>query len=376
MTNDPSPHHTVPSSQDAGRLHDEQTEAADGAAVDGNIHVGYWDNAADDRSLDEATDRLTDRVAARLAAAPGRRLLDVGCGTGRPALRIARATGARVAGISVSNEDIDLARTRAHAAALADRVYFRYADACALPFDAASFDGAWAIESMMHILDRTAALTEIARTLRPGSPLVITDVLLRSPVTGDDAETVRRTCRAFGSPGFPNRRSSVRPSTTPVWRWWSSTTSESTSSAPTRRSPMPSPMSHPPPTTPITSSSTPRAHFPSSVRSRRSATSSWSPAVCEPSTRRSGARGGTTSPRQACGPAFVADGKRHRDQESGKSGRHVRPCNGRRWQERVSAQSEVRLEPFHAPSGQTETAAAAVRCRLRKPTPGRICSTP
>ncbi|MFJ4897352.1 SAM-dependent methyltransferase [Streptomyces sp. NPDC088727] len=203
MTNDPSPHHTVPSSRDAGRLHDEQTEAADGAAVDGNIHVGYWDNAADDRSLDEATDRLTDRVAARLAAASGRRLLDVGCGTGRPALRIARATSARVSGISVSNEDIDLARTRAHAAALADRVDFQYADACALPFDAASFDGAWAIESMMHILDRTAALTEIARTLRPGSPLVITDVLLRSPVTGDAAETVRRTCRAFGSPGFP-----------------------------------------------------------------------------------------------------------------------------------------------------------------------------
>ncbi|MFJ5844579.1 SAM-dependent methyltransferase [Streptomyces sp. NPDC092903] len=203
MTNDPSPHHTVPSSQGAGRLHDEQTEAANGAAVDGNIHVGYWDDAADDRSLDEATDRLTDRVAARLAGAPGRRLLDVGCGTGRPALRIARATGAGVAGISVSDEDIGLARTRAHAAALADRVDFRYADACALPFDAASFDGAWAIESMMHILDRTAALTEIARTLRPGSPLVITDVLLRSPVTGDDAETVRRTCRAFGSPGFP-----------------------------------------------------------------------------------------------------------------------------------------------------------------------------
>ncbi|MFI0976285.1 SAM-dependent methyltransferase [Streptomyces sp. NPDC021093] len=203
MTNDPSAHHTVPSSPDAGRLHDEQTETADGTAVDGNIHVGYWDSATDDRSLNEATDRLTDLVAGQLAAAPGGRLLDVGCGTGRPALHIARATGARVSGISVSNEDIDLARTRADAAALADRVDFRYADACTLPFDAASFDGAWAIESMMHIPDRTAALTEIARTLRPGSPLVITDVLLRSPVTGDAAETVRQTCRAFGSPGFP-----------------------------------------------------------------------------------------------------------------------------------------------------------------------------
>ncbi|QDY80165.1 SAM-dependent methyltransferase [Streptomyces qinzhouensis] len=203
MSDDPTVHHPAPSSLDAGRLHDEQTETLDGAAVDGNIHVGYWDSAADDRTLDQATDRLTDLVAERLAAAPGRHLLDVGCGTGRPALRIARATGARVSGISVSNPDLDLARTRAAATALADRVDFRYADACALPFETASFDGAWAIESMMHISDRTTALTEIARILRPGSPLVITDVLLRSPVTGETADLVRRTCRAFQSPSLP-----------------------------------------------------------------------------------------------------------------------------------------------------------------------------
>ncbi|MFC9862550.1 MULTISPECIES: SAM-dependent methyltransferase [unclassified Streptomyces] len=203
MTNDPSAHRTVPSSPDSEVLYDEHTASVDGTAVDGNIHVGYWDSAADDRSLNQATDRLTDLVAERLTAAPGRRLLDVGCGTGRPALRIARATGARVSGISVSNPDIDLARSRADAAGLADRVDFRYADACALPFEAASFDGAWAIESMMHIPDRTTALTEIARTLRPGSPLVITDVLLRSPVTGDAAETVRQACRAFQSPSLP-----------------------------------------------------------------------------------------------------------------------------------------------------------------------------
>ncbi|WP_405609941.1 methyltransferase domain-containing protein [Streptomyces sp. NBC_01511] len=203
MTNDPSAHRTTPSSPDTDRLHDEHTETVNGAAVDGNIHVGYWDSPADDRSLDQATDRLTDLVAERLAAAPGRHLLDVGCGTGRPALRVARATGARVSGVSVSDQDIGLARTRAEAAALADRVDFRYADARALPFETASFDGAWAIESMMHIPDRTTALTEIARTLRPGSPLVITDVLLRSPVTGDAADIVRRTSRAFGSPALP-----------------------------------------------------------------------------------------------------------------------------------------------------------------------------
>ncbi|MET8975789.1 methyltransferase domain-containing protein [Streptomyces sp. NPDC004539] len=176
------------------------------ATVDGNIHVGYWDGPEDDSSLDQATDRLTDLVAGRLCAGPGQRLLDVGCGTGRPALRIAGATGARVSGISVSEEDIGLGRGRAEAAGLGERVDFRYADACALPFGEATFDGAWAIESLMHIADRTAVIGEIARTLRPGSLLVVTDVLLRSPVTGDAAETVRRTGRAFGAPSFPGPR--------------------------------------------------------------------------------------------------------------------------------------------------------------------------
>ncbi|MEV7595941.1 methyltransferase domain-containing protein [Kitasatospora sp. NPDC089797] len=203
MTDDPSVQHPAPSAPGPDPHRDEPAGTVDGAAVDGNIHVGYWDGPTDERTLDQATDRLTDLVAGRLAAAPGRRLLDVGCGTGRPALRIARATGVQVAAISVSAEDIVLARARAEAAGLADRVDFRYADACALPFEDASFDGAWAIESMMHIPDRTAALTEIARTLRPGSPLVVTDVLLRSPVTGEAAETVRRTCRAFRSPSLP-----------------------------------------------------------------------------------------------------------------------------------------------------------------------------
>lgn len=281
MTNDSSVHHTVPSSLEDGRHHDEQTEIADGAAVDGNIHVGYWDSAADDRSLNQATDRLTDLVAERLAATPGQHLLDVGCGTGRPALRIAQATGARVSGISVSDQDIDLARTRADATSLADRVDFQYADACALPFEAASFDGAWAIESMMHIPDRTIALTEIARTLRPGSTLVITDVLLRSPVTGHSAEIVRQTCRAFQSPSLPEPGSFAQPSTVQVCSWWCSTTSESMSDAPIRRSPMHSAMLRPLPMTLITSSSTPPASFPGSVHSHRSAMPSWLPAAPE-----------------------------------------------------------------------------------------------
>ncbi|MZE81008.1 SAM-dependent methyltransferase [Streptomyces xinghaiensis] len=197
----------VPSSEDVGRLYDENTDVVDGAAG-GNIHSGYWESEDDHSSLDEATDRLTDLVTGRLAVEPGQRLLDIGCGTGNPALRVAARHEAKVVGISVSQEEIALARARAAESGLTGRVSFQYADAMALPagtepFAAESFDGAWAIESLMHMSDRAGALAGAARTLRPGGRLVVADVLLRRPVHGETAEFVEQMCQAFQAPGLP-----------------------------------------------------------------------------------------------------------------------------------------------------------------------------
>src|SRR3954470_6701138 len=61
-----------------------------------NFHFGYWDGPSDTSSVEEATDRFTDLLIERLAVGPGDRVLDVGCGIGRPALRLASATGASV----------------------------------------------------------------------------------------------------------------------------------------------------------------------------------------------------------------------------------------------------------------------------------------
>ncbi|MFE0425678.1 SAM-dependent methyltransferase [Streptomyces sp. NPDC058953] len=97
-------------SSGVGQLYDRNAEIVDGAAA-GNVHFGYWHDETDRSSLQEATDRLTDLVADRLAIAPGQRLLDVGCGTGRPALRVA-ARGAHVTGVAISHQEIARAPAR------------------------------------------------------------------------------------------------------------------------------------------------------------------------------------------------------------------------------------------------------------------------
>ncbi|MER5862833.1 selina-4(15),7(11)-diene synthase [Kitasatospora sp. NPDC002040] len=173
----------APSGKAVGEMYDEVTESlAD--ILGGNLHLGYWAEPDDQSTVAEATNHLTDQVGARLQATAGHHVLDIGCGNGSPALHLARTLGLDITGVSISHGQIDTARTRAEKGAHTSRVAFDYADACALPYPDASFDAAMAIESMGHMTDQLQVLREVARVLRPGGHLVISDAYLRGPVPG------------------------------------------------------------------------------------------------------------------------------------------------------------------------------------------------
>jgi cyclopropane fatty-acyl-phospholipid synthase-like methyltransferase len=137
-----------------------------------NLHIGWWDDEAPDV---DPKDRLTDVLIEQAGLRPGQRLLDVGCGQGHPALRLARASGGDVVGVTVSAEQVATATAAALEAGLADRVRFERADVAALPYGDGAFDAAWAMESLMYSGDRQAALREIARVLKPGGVFVLAD---------------------------------------------------------------------------------------------------------------------------------------------------------------------------------------------------------
>ncbi|GHA77983.1 SAM-dependent methyltransferase [Streptomyces termitum] len=137
-----------------------------------NLHIGYWDDADPDV---DPKDRLTDVLVERVALGPGRRLLDVGCGQGRPAIRLAAATGCDVLGITVSADQVETGTRLAREAGVADRVRFERVDAMELPYEDGSFDAVWAVETLMYLSDRGAALREIARVLAPGGVFVLAD---------------------------------------------------------------------------------------------------------------------------------------------------------------------------------------------------------
>lgn len=79
-------------------------------------------------SLDAAQAAKKAHIARKLLIEPGMRVLDIGCGWGGLALTLARDHGALVTGITLSQEQLTIARDRANAAGLADRVSFELTD--------------------------------------------------------------------------------------------------------------------------------------------------------------------------------------------------------------------------------------------------------
>ncbi|MFD8380016.1 SAM-dependent methyltransferase [Streptomyces sp. NPDC059679] len=171
-----------------------------GEAAGGNLHFGYWPHPHDGSSLGVAADRLTDHLIGKLGDIAGRRVLDVGCGSGRPTVRLARSGPAEVVGVTVSPVQIERATALAEREGVADRVRFVRADAMTLPFPDASFDAVWALECMFHMPSPAQVLGEIARVLRPGGRLAVMDVVLREPVARRDRGAVERGRSMFAVP--------------------------------------------------------------------------------------------------------------------------------------------------------------------------------
>ena len=116
------------------------------------------------------------------------RLLEVGCGSGGPALFLARKVGLSVTGVDINEAGIAAANEAASTAGLAERARFTCVDGGGrLPFADGSFDAVQSIDAINHIPDRTALLTELHRLLRPGGTLLYTDpVIVTGPVSNEE----------------------------------------------------------------------------------------------------------------------------------------------------------------------------------------------
>jgi cyclopropane-fatty-acyl-phospholipid synthase len=87
-------------------------------------------------------------IAAKLMLQPGHKVLDIGCGWGGMALYLHRVSGADVTGITLSEEQLKVARRRAAQAGVADHVRFELIDYRAMP---GTFDRIVSVGMFEHV---------------------------------------------------------------------------------------------------------------------------------------------------------------------------------------------------------------------------------
>ena len=114
------------------------------------------------------------QVVRELDLPPDSRVLDVGCGEGAHAFRLATHFGFRVLGLDPAQRHLDLAREarRDEAQEVSSRVSFERGSATAIPVPDASVDLVWCRDVIVHVSEPDAAYAEFARVLRPGGFVV------------------------------------------------------------------------------------------------------------------------------------------------------------------------------------------------------------
>ncbi len=135
---------------------------------DWNRVAGGWEKW--DRFFDEQMAFLNHRLIADARVRSGMRVLDLGSGTGYPALLAAQTVGATgsVTGIDLAEQMLDAARRKAASLKLTNTT-FRMGDVTTLPYETASFDAVTTRFCLMFLPEIPKAVTEIARTLKPNT---------------------------------------------------------------------------------------------------------------------------------------------------------------------------------------------------------------
>jgi tocopherol O-methyltransferase len=163
-----------------------------------HVHHGYW--ATGRETPAEAAEALVDLLADRLDLRPGLAVVDIGCGYGETARRLAAVWGVSVTGLTVSSAQANHAATKV---AAGGRVEIVLRDWLANGLPDACFDRAYAIESSEHIPDKQRFFDEAFRVLRPGGILAVYAWLSKTaPRPWEVRHLLEPICREGRLPGM------------------------------------------------------------------------------------------------------------------------------------------------------------------------------
>jgi SAM-dependent methyltransferase len=137
-----------------------------------------------------------ERFGEQLQLDGSSRVLEIGCGSGGPALHLARVTGCEIVGIDLHQDGIANATRMARETGA--RATFERADASdPLPFASGSFDALLCVDAVNHLPDRARVFAEWARVLAPGGRVLFTDPITVTGALSSEEIAIRASIGYF-----------------------------------------------------------------------------------------------------------------------------------------------------------------------------------
>lgn len=156
-------------------------------------------SAMDETARWEATKQLRAWERDRLALRSGQRLLDVGCGLGDAALALSADLGDHGEVVGVDGSKAMIAEAQVRAASARCGVRFAVGDAGALDEPDDSFDAVRSERMLQWVPDPRGAVAEMARVVRPGGLVCLTDTDWSTyDIDIGDPDLARRVRDTFG----------------------------------------------------------------------------------------------------------------------------------------------------------------------------------
>jgi ubiquinone/menaquinone biosynthesis C-methylase UbiE len=139
-----------------------------------------------------------DRFASDLELGRSSRVLEIGSGSGGPALHLVRSTGCELVGIDFNAEGVANANRLAGEVGLESRARFVRADATQpLELDSESFTALLSVDAINHLGGRDRIFAEWLRVLRPGGRVLFTDPTTVTGLLGIDEIVTRASIGYF-----------------------------------------------------------------------------------------------------------------------------------------------------------------------------------
>lgn len=161
-----------------------------------SLHYGFW--FPETKTLAESLSNTNDEILKRARVTGTDYVLDAGCGVGGAALHIHGKTGAKVAGITLSETQAKVGKAEIAKRGLEDELSIEIQDFNQTSFPDETFDVVWACESASHAQDHLVFFKECFRQLKPGGRLVIADYFLTEAGKADKSGVLEKWRNIWG----------------------------------------------------------------------------------------------------------------------------------------------------------------------------------